>query len=93
MSDGLTNDADSKVVKLVSSTAGAKRNANPDNVIDLLEELLIRAKEGEYETIVLVGIRPDASFFTCSSGVKSIMQAVGALAIAQQDLMAVAKEV
>ena len=63
-----------------------KPDLDPRGVIAVLEEFITRCKAGEFEAVILVGIASDG-FVTRSSGLKSNMHAIGALACAQSDLI------
>jgi len=60
---------------------------DPRKVIETLEELVRRAKEGEFEAVVAVCMRPSGTFFTRSSGYPSSLELIGALFAAQNDLL------
>ena len=60
---------------------------DPRKVVETLEELLTRAKDGEFEAFVAVCMRPDGYFFTRSSGYPSSLELIGALHVAQHDLV------
>lgn len=60
---------------------------DPRQVIATLEELLQRAKDGEFEAFIAVCVRPDGGFCTRSSGCKNSIEMIGALWAAQFDLL------
>jgi hypothetical protein len=62
-------------------------DTDPQEIVATLEELLRRAKDGEFEAIVAVCLRPNGNFMTRSSGYRNSMQVVGALHFAQHDLI------
>jgi uncharacterized MAPEG superfamily protein len=65
-----------------------KRNEDPREVIDGLEDLLQRAKAGEIESYVAVIIRAsDGAFMTRGSGHKNKLAMAGALAFAMHDFI------
>ena len=60
---------------------------DPRQIIETLEELVNRAKEGEFEAVVAVCLRPDDTFLTRSSGYPSSLELIGALYAAQHDIL------
>lgn len=65
-----------------------KRNEDPREVIEGLEDLLRRAKAGEIESYVAVVVRADdGAFMTRGSGHKNKLVMAGALAFAMHDFV------
>jgi len=60
---------------------------DPRGVVAGLEELLERAKAGEFDSFVAVCLRPDGSFLSQSSGCKNSLEMIGALYSVQHDLV------
>jgi hypothetical protein len=63
-----------------------RRNTDPHAVIATLEELLGRAKAGEFVALATVCVRPDGTFCTKTSGFNTL-ELAGALACAQRDVI------
>lgn len=61
--------------------------ADPRGVIEGLEELLQRAKDGEFDAFIAVCMRADSSYMTRTSGCKNTLEMIGALHVVQQDLV------
>jgi len=61
--------------------------ADPQEVIKLLDDLLGRARAGEFEACVFVGLRADQSFSCCTSGMRSTLAVIGALELAKGDMI------
>ena len=59
---------------------------DPRGVIEGLEELLQRAKDGEFDSFIAVCLRPDGSYMTRTSGCKNTLEMIGALQMVQYDL-------
>jgi hypothetical protein len=65
-----------------------KVNEDPQEVVEGLEDLLRRARNGEIESYVAVIIRAsDGAFMTRASGHKNKLRMAGALAFAMHDFV------
>ncbi len=60
---------------------------DPREVISLLNEIIAHAKEGEVESIIMIVMRPDKSFFTRSSRYHNSLEVIGALTCAINDVV------
>lgn len=63
-----------------------KQQAN-ENTVEILEEILAAAKEGEFESVVAVAFRPDS---TCSSYASASLEntkKLGAIEVLKFDLL------
>lgn len=62
------------------------------SAIALLEEILLEAKAGIVQEVLIVSFRPDGKFKTDASERKSNLVTIGALEFLKQDLIAYAAE-
>ena len=68
-----------------------EKKKDPREVIATLEELLERAKAGEFEAFIAVCLRPNGNFFMRSSGYKSALEMIGAVSCAIHDIIKAAE--
>jgi len=71
------------------NVAALVQPADPQEVIKLLKDLLSRARAGEFEACVFVGLRADQTFSCCMSGMRSTLTMIGALELAKSDVVSV----
>lgn len=60
---------------------------DPREIISVLNEIIEYAKKGEVESVIMIVMRPDGSFFTKSSRYHNCLEVIGALTCAIDDVV------
>jgi hypothetical protein len=67
-------------------------NNGTQSIVSMMADLLEESKNGEYQAALCVCLRPDGTFFVTHSGYSTALEMIGALAVAQADMIQQTKE-